>query len=85
MGEVIVTFKVMPKAIETNLDELENKIKEEVKPERMEREPIAFGLVALKVTKLVPEAGGELEKLENKLKSIEGVGEVEVVEVSRSL
>ena len=85
MGEVIVTFKVMPKAIETNLDELENKIKEEIKPERMEREPIAFGLVALKVTKLVPEAGGELEKLENKLKSIEGVGEVEVVEVSRSL
>ena len=85
MGEVIVTFKIMPKAIETNLDELESKIKEEIKPERMEREPIAFGLVALKVTKLVPEAGGELEKLENKLKSIEGVGEVEVVEVSRSL
>ncbi len=85
MGEVIVTFKVMPKAIETNLDELESKIKEEIKPERMEREPIAFGLVALKVTKLVPEAGGELEKLENKLRDIEGVGEVEVVEVSRSL
>ena len=85
MGEVIVTFKVMPKAIETNLDELESKIKEEIKPERMEREPIAFGLVALKVTKLVPEASGELEKVENKLKSIEGVGEVEVVEVSRSL
>ena len=85
MGEVIVTFKVMPKAIETNLDELENKIKEEIKPERMEREPIAFGLVALKVTKLVPEASGELEKVENKLRDIEGVGEVEVVEVSRSL
>ena len=85
MGEVIVTFKVMPKAIETNLDELENKIKEEIKPERMEREPIAFGLVALKVTKLVPEASGELEKVENKLRNIEDVGEVEVVEVSRSL
>ena len=85
MGEVIVTFKIMPKAVETNLDELENKIKEEIRPERMEREPIAFGLVALKVTKLVPEASGELEKVENKLKSIEGVGEVEVVEVSRSL
>ncbi len=85
MGEVIVTFKVMPKTVETNLDELENKINEEIKPERMEREPIAFGLVALKVTKLVPEAGGELEKVENKLRNIEDVGEVEVVEVSRSL
>ena len=85
MGEVIVTFKVMPKTIETNLDELENKINEEIKPERMEREPIAFGLVALKVTKLVPEASGELEKVENKLRNVEGVGEVEVVEVSRSL
>ncbi len=85
MGEVIVSFKVMPADININLNELEERIKKEISPQKIEREPIAFGLVALKVTKLVPEESGELEKIENKIKSLEGVGEVEVVEISRSL
>lgn len=85
MGEVIVSFKVMPADININLNELEERIKKEISPQKIEREPIAFGLVALKVTKLVPEESGELEKIENRIKSLEGVGEVEVVEISRSL
>lgn len=85
MAEVIVTFKVMPKDVETDLDKLEEKIKAMVKPERVQRESIAFGLVAINVTKLVPDASGELEAIENKIKSIEGVRQIEVTEVTRSL
>lgn len=85
MAQVIVTFRVMPKSVEVNLDELENKIKFLVNPERIEREPIAFGLTALNIIKIVPDAGGEVDTIENKLKSIDEIGEVEVVGVSRML
>lgn len=85
MGKVIVGLKVMPKIVEVNLDELEKQIIEAIKPERIRREPIAFGLVALLVTKIIPDAGGELEKLENKIKSIPNVGEVEITGLTRSL
>jgi len=85
MADVIVTFKIMPKDADTDLDKLEEKIKAIVKPERIQREPIAFGLVAINVTKLIPDAGGELETIENKIKSIEGVGQIEVTETTRSL
>jgi translation elongation factor EF-1beta len=37
------------------------------------------------VVKFVPDSGGELEKVEKKLREIEEVGEVEVTGISRSL
>jgi len=85
MAKVIVALKIMPKDVNVNLDTLENTIKSEINPEKIEREPIAFGLTALKVTKFVEDAGGQVELLENKLKNIEGIGNVEVVELTRSL
>ena len=85
MADVIITLKVMPTGIDVNLDELESKIRETVKPTGIKREPIAFGIVALRVTTLVPDAGGEVDKVENILRALEGVGGVEVVEVSRAL
>ena len=85
MAQVIVTFRVMPTGIDTNLDNLEKEIKAAVNPERVNKEPIAFGLVALNVTVLVEDAGGQLEYVENKLKAINGVSEVEVTEITRTL
>lgn len=85
MAEVIVGLKVMPKTVDVDLDKLEEKIKSAIAPDKMEREPIAFGLVAIHVVKLVPDAGGQVDEIETKLKSIEEVGEVEVTGVSRSL
>lgn len=85
MADVIVGLKVLPKTVEVNLDELEEKIKKAINPQRISREPIAFGLVALLVTTIIPDAGGEMENIEKKLRDIEEVGEVEVTGVSRSL
>jgi len=85
MAKVIVTLKIMPKEASININKLEEKIRELIDPEKISQEPIAFGLIALNVTKLIPDAGGELEKIENKLKSIPDIGEIEVTEVTRSL
>ena len=85
MAKVLVTFRVMPEGVETNLDEIAEKIKDKLKPDKIEKIPIAFGLNALKVTKFLPEEEGEMERAEKIIKSIQGVSEVEVLEVSRSL
>ena len=85
VADVIVTIKVMPKDNKVDLTQLELKIRSAVEPNGLKREPIAFGIVALIVTKLIPDEGGELEKIENKLKEIDDVGEVEVTDLSRAL
>lgn len=85
MGDVIATIKVMPKDVKVDLAQLELKIRDAIQPDGMKREPIAFGLVALIITKMIPDAGGELDKVEKKLRDIEGVGEVDVTDLTRSL
>lgn len=85
MGQVIVTFKVMPADSESNLDSIESSIKKKLNPQRMNREPLAFGLQCLMVTKLIDEVDGEMERNEAAIRSIDGVGEVEITEVNRSM
>jgi elongation factor 1-beta len=85
VGSVIVTFKIMPEGVETDLDEMESNIKKEIKPQRMERIPIAFGLIAIQIIKLVDEKEGEMDRITDNIKSIKGVKEVEVVGLTRSL
>ena len=82
---VIVTMRIMPKDENVDISRLESEIKNTISPERIEREPIAFGVVALKVVKIIPEEEGSMEELEKNIKRVEGVGEVEVLEVTRSL
>jgi len=85
MADVIVGFKVMPATIDENLDNIEKEIKEKIKPQKMSREDIAFGLVAIHIVKFVEDAEGTLDAVEKQLRSIKGVGEVEVTGISRSL
>jgi translation elongation factor aEF-1 beta len=85
MAEVLVALRVMPKSVDVDLNILEKKIKESVLPDRIEKTPIAFGIVAFNVMKFVPDDAKALEDIESKLKTIDEVGEVEVIEVMRSL
>ena len=85
MGSVIVTFKIMPESVEVDLDSLEQEIKSEINPQRIERVPIAFGLNAIQIIKVVEEKEGEMDRITDKIKNIKGVKEVEVVGLTRSL
>lgn len=84
MSKVMVTLRVMPASADADITTLLEKIKEKVKIDRVEKEPIAFGLTALKLTTLVEEKSGAIEELENAIKSVEGVGQVDILEISRS-
>ncbi len=84
MGNVLVTLKVMPDGLESNLDEITQKLKnlDFGKFNSIEKEPIAFGLVALKPSYVVEDTGGVSDMLEEKIGEISGVKTAEVVDAT---
>ena len=83
-GTVVVTFKIMPDGVETDMEALENTVKEKINPSKSEIIPIAFGLKSLVIVKVIPEKDGELDRVEKEISSIPDVREVEVTNVARS-
>jgi len=91
MAKVVVLLKVLPAEADTDMEALKNKIEEAITRlgegfslQSYNIEPIAFGLKALRLTVLIPEEiEGGTYSLEETIKGIEGVSEVEVEFVSR--
>jgi elongation factor 1-beta len=87
MGKVAAKLKVMPEDPEIDLDALQDRL-EDALPEGaringFERDDIAFGLVALLPTVIVPDDAGGTEAVEESLNGIEGVESVAVENVGR--
>jgi elongation factor 1-beta len=84
MAQVMVLLRVMPEDINVDIQSLKKEILSKIKA-NVQEVPIAFGLIALHVTTIVEDKEGEIEKIEKALKEIKGVGEIEVLEVARTL
>jgi elongation factor 1-beta len=82
MSKVAVTIRVMPEGTEVDLNELEKRIRELAQVTSVSREPIAFGLEALLLVAIVPDAAGGSEPLERALQELPGVGSVQVVGIT---
>ncbi len=87
MARLIARIRIMPADAESNLDSVIHSIKSSM-PEGMEikghaMEPIAFGLKAVVGDFLLEDAEGQMDKLEESIKNVEGVGEIEVMNISR--
>ncbi len=87
MARLVARIKILPEDSETDMGSLANVLKSNV-PEGMELkahaiEPIAFGLNALVGDFLLDDAEGEMEKLEESIKKIDGAGEIQVINISR--
>ncbi|MDQ3948658.1 MAG: elongation factor 1-beta [Thermoproteota archaeon] len=87
MARLVVRIRILPADAESNLENVIESIKKSV-PTGMEMksssmEPIAFGLKALIGDFLLDDAEGQMDKLEESIKSVEGVGEIEVTNISR--
>ncbi|NOZ83140.1 MAG: elongation factor 1-beta [Euryarchaeota archaeon] len=86
MAEVLVKVKLFPESAETDLSELVERLGSiGFRLNATREEPIAFGLKALVAEFVVQDAEGEAEKLEERLREMSGVGELEVMEVHRLL
>ncbi len=90
MGEVLLRYRIMPEDVEMDVDELKDEVRKVVegaggKLASAEKIPWAFGIEALRIEVIVPDAGGVLDKLEEGLKGIKGVGSVELESLTRLL
>ncbi|MFN3528154.1 MAG: elongation factor 1-beta [Candidatus Altarchaeaceae archaeon] len=87
MYDTVAKIRVMPKDINVNLEEINEKIKEILnkfensKFHSSEIKPIAFGLKALEVTLLITEEKSELDKIEEEILKIEGVGNIDEIDI----
>ena len=89
MAKVMVSVKIFPSDVAGNMNDLKETIKKTLEGTasiyKYEEEPVAFGLVALVAHVLVPEdAEGRMDQVEELLKGIRGVSEVQVL-VSRRI
>lgn len=85
---MLASIKILPSNAEANLEDLKSRIEKalpaEIKLYKTAEEPIAFGLTALITHLIVPEAESDImTKVENLLKSVEEVGEVQVINMTR--
>jgi len=87
MTRLVARIRILPAEAESNLETVIQSIKASI-PQGMEMkghamEPIAFGLNAIVGDFLLDDAEGQMDKLEDSIRNIEGVGEIEVMNISR--
>jgi len=88
MAKVLVSIKILPSDVTTNLDLLKKKIEKELPKYasvyKFNEEPIAFGLTALIAHIIIPEKKpGGLDKVEQQLQKIDEVSQMETLMVRR--
>ena len=87
MGKVAAKIKVMPSSPEIDLDALQERLEESLpegaKINGFERDNVAFGLVALLPTVIVPDDAGGTEAVEEAFTGVDGVESVSVENVGR--
>jgi elongation factor 1-beta len=87
MGDVAAKIKVMPNSPEVDLDELQDKLEASLpqgaKIRGFQRDDVAFGLVALLPTVIVPDGAGGTEAVEEAFNGVDDVESVSVENVGR--
>jgi len=87
MGKVAAQIKVMPESPEVDLDDLQERLEaalpEGAKIQGFDRDDVAFGLVALLPTVIVPDDAGGTDAVEEAFAAVEDVESVEVGDVGR--
>ena len=86
MGKVAATYNLMPEGSTIDMEALKAKmpgfVPEGVTILKGEVKPFAFGLKILDITFLMSDSEGIMDRLEEKLRSIEGIQGVESTQVT---
>jgi elongation factor 1-beta len=87
MTTLVARIKILPADVDVNLDSLLGKVRSNI-PNGMSLkshgiEPIAFGLNAVIADFTLNDSEGQMDLLEDSIKRSDGVGQLEVMSVSR--
>lgn len=91
MAKAVITFKIMPKSPETNLDLIREKAKViarnagAIGEMQIKDEPIAFGLIAVLVLAMYTVEGSDFDAIAVKMSKINGVSSAEVSKMDLAL
>ena len=88
MARLLLRAKILPTGTEIDLDTIAKKIastlKDGIQLSKYTKEPLAFGLYFISAEFSLDDRDGQMDSLENTIKAIEGVGEIEVLGTSRA-
>lgn len=88
MARLSLRAKILPTGTEINLDDVAKKIsstlQEGITLSKYTKEPLAFGLYFLNAEFALDDKEGQMDSLENTVRAIDGVGEFEVLGLSRT-
>jgi len=86
-SRVVARIRILPAEADSDLDNiiggLKNKIPKDMQLKAHAKEPIAFGLQAIIADFLINDEEGQIDTLEDSIKTTEGVGEIEIINISR--
>ena len=87
MTKLVARIKILPSESETDImsipEALSETLPEELKLIAHTKEPIAFGLYSILADFTLDDSEGQMELLEESIRKVEAVGEIEVINVSR--